>query len=140
MAFELTGVNELIANLERVGNNVEQVKKRALNEGADVIKQSAKQKCPRDTSARNLAKKYSTGKHLADNIIISDVKLGSNGKPYVEIGPQLGDNNDFFYGKFLEFGTEKMDAQPFMEPAFIEKRQQALDKIADVIRGAIQGV
>lgn len=129
MSFEITGINELLANLERIGRNVEQAKKQALNEGAEIIKESAKQKCPRSTQR---------GSHLADNIIISDVKQGVDGKPYVEIGPQKSSNDEFFYGKFLEFGTVKMNAKPFMEPAFLEKRREALDKIADVIRGVVE--
>lgn len=130
MAFELTGTDELLANLERIGNNVEQTKKQALKEGADIIKQGMSQKCPRSTQQ---------GRHLADNIIVSDMKTGIDGKPYVEVGPQKSSNDEFFYGKFLEWGTVKMKAQPFAEPGFIEKRQAALDKIADVIRRAIGG-
>lgn len=129
MSFEITGIDELLAKFEKIGSNIEQKTKQALNDGAEVIKQSAKQKCPRSTQE---------GQHLADNIIISDVKNGIDRKPYVEIGPQKSDNNDYFYGKFIEFGTVKMKAHPFMEPAFLEKRQEALNKIADVIREAIQ--
>jgi HK97 gp10 family phage protein len=40
--------------------------------------------------------------------------------------------------KFLEFGTVKMPAKPFLEPALIEKRQEALNKIAEVVRRAIE--
>jgi HK97 gp10 family phage protein len=129
VAFELTGINELIAELERRGNNVEQTKKRALNEGATLIKNAMKQKCPRSTKQ---------GQHLADNIIVSDVNMDSSGKAFVEVGPKKSDNNEFFYGKFLEWGTVKQKATPFAEPGFLEKRQAALDKIAEVIRGAIQ--
>lgn len=131
MAFELTGITEMIAELERRGNNVEQVKKRALIEGSTIIKDAMKRKCPRSTKQ---------GQHLQDNIIVSDVKESVPGKPYVEIGPKKSDNNATFYGKFLEFGTVRMKARPFAEPGFIEKRQAALDKIAEIIRGAIQSV
>lgn len=40
----------------------------------------------------------------------------------VVVGPAKG----FFYGFFLEYGTEKMTAQPFMRPAFDEKAPQAV--------------
>lgn len=38
-------------------------------------------------------------------------RAGRVGKSYEEEGPA-------FYGKFLELGTQKMAAQPFMRPAF----------------------
>jgi HK97 gp10 family phage protein len=129
MSFELTGINELIEELERRGNNVEQIKTQALMQGAEIIKESMKQKCPRSTQQ---------GQHLADNIIVSDLKEDIPGKPFVEVGPKKSDNNEFFYGKFLEWGTVKMRAQPFAEPGFIEKRQAALDKIAEKIREALE--
>lgn len=35
--------------------------------------------------------------------------------------------NDPFYWRFLEFGTSKMAARPFMRPAFAARRGEALD-------------
>jgi HK97 gp10 family phage protein len=35
--------------------------------------------------------------------------------------------NDPFYWRFLEFGTSKMTARPFLRPAFVARRDQALD-------------
>ena len=128
MAFELSGINELISELERIGNNVERIKRYSLKKGGDIIKEGMKRRCPRSTRE---------GRHLADNIITSDAEE-SDGKLYVDVGPKKGDNHEFFYGKFLEYGTVKMRAQPFAEPGFIEKRQDALDKIAQIIRGAIE--
>jgi HK97 gp10 family phage protein len=34
--------------------------------------------------------------------------------------------NDPFYWRFLEFGTSKMSARPFLRPAFVARRDQAL--------------
>ena len=137
MPITLSGMDELLARLARTNVNVNIARKKALNKGAEIIKKSASEKAPRDNSARNLSKKYSPGQHLADNLIISEVK-GQGNNQYVEVGPQRGDNNDFFYGKFLEFGTTKMLARPFMEPAFVEKRKEALEVMAEVIKEAIE--
>jgi HK97 gp10 family phage protein len=79
-----------------------------------VVQQAASERAPRDT-----------GK-LAENIVISDIKEGGT----VDIGP----DRDRFYGLFLEFGTSKMSARPFLQPAFEENKEQVQQKMADVIR------
>lgn len=114
MGFKLEGMQELLKKLETLGNEAEQVKQEALVAGAKVVQQAASQKAPRDT-----------GK-LAENIVISDIKEDGT----VDIGP----DRDRFYGLFLEFGTSKMSARPFLQPAFEENKEQVQQKMADVIR------
>lgn len=139
MPIEMTGMKELLANLDKVGKNVDQAKEKALRAAGEVIRKAAAEKCPRGSTAKSLGKKYSKGQHLADNIVVSPAK-SERGHMFVEVGPKRGDNNDFFYGKMLEFGTVKMPAQPFVEPAIREKSGEAMDAMADVIREAISDV
>jgi HK97 gp10 family phage protein len=113
MGIRLDGMQELLRQLEQVGSEAERIKKDALLAGAEIIQQAASERAPRDT-----------GK-LAENIVISDVKDGT-----VDIGP----DRDRFYGLFLEFGTSKMAARPFLQPAFEESKEQVQQKMADVIR------
>lgn len=47
---------------------------------------------------------------------------------------------DPFYWKFLEFGTSKMPAQPFMRPAFEGNKQRALDVLTSSIRTGIEAI
>jgi HK97 gp10 family phage protein len=114
MGLELHGMQELLRQLERMGTEAEQVKKDALLAGAEIIQQAASERAPRDT-----------GK-LAENIVISEIKEDGT----VDIGP----DRDRFYGLFLEFGTSKMAARPFLQPAFEENKEQVQQKMADVIR------
>ena len=44
---------------------------------------------------------------------------GKAGKSYLVDSPQ-------FYGRFLEYGTAKMKARPWLRPAFDSKREQAV--------------
>jgi len=139
MPIELSGMDDLLRKLDKTRNNVRMVRARALQAGAEVIRKAASEKAPRGSDAEVMAKKYSKGKHLADNIAVSSMKSDSDGN-YVDVGPERGDNDDFFYGKFFEFGRENMSARPFIEPAIKEKRDEALDKMAEVIREAIENV
>jgi HK97 gp10 family phage protein len=58
--------------------------------------------------------------HIGDHIIIrralgtAGARLGADAVG-IAIGPE---RRAYFYGGFLEFGTEKMPAQPFMRPSF----------------------
>jgi HK97 gp10 family phage protein len=114
MSLQLHGMEQLLRQLEQVGSEAERVKKDALLAGAEVVQQAASERAPRDT-----------GK-LAENIVISDIKEDGT----VDIGP----DRDRFYGLFLEFGTSKMSARPFLQPAFEENKEQVQQKMADVIR------
>jgi HK97 gp10 family phage protein len=114
MGLQLHGMEQLLRQLEQVGSEAERVKKDALLAGAEVVQQAASERAPRDT-----------GK-LAENIVISDIKEDGT----VDIGP----DRDRFYGLFLEFGTSKMSARPFLQPAFEENKEQVQQKMADVIR------
>jgi len=158
MPIELTGMKELLANLERVAKNVQQVRYKALLAGAEVIRKAMSEKAPRGSEAEALAKKYSPGKHAADNIAISQPKQDERGES-VDVGPAKGDNDDFFYMKFFEWGAAAHDekitrgpyagmtvhhpgikAKPFAEPALIENREKALGAMAEVIKEAIERV
>jgi HK97 gp10 family phage protein len=43
-----------------------------------------------------------------------------------------------FYWRFLEFGTKKMPARPFLRPAFEELKMKALEQIKDSLSAAIE--
>lgn len=124
MGLEVTGINEMLANIGKLGKNVEKVKKKALSKGAEVLKAEISQ---------NAVRSGTHAKHMADNIEISDIAVGSDGSEYLLVGP----TKDYFYGQFLEFGTVKMRARPFMEPALLSKKQEVLEKIAEEIRSEL---
>ena len=139
MGITLSGMDEMLARLQRVGGNVEGAEEKALNKGAEVIRQAMSDGAPKGT-LNTQSWQYRAGKkyaieHLMDNIIISKIK-GSGVRRYVNVGPE----KHFFYAKFFEFGTVKQKAEPFMEPAFLAKRQEALAAMADVIGEAISDV
>lgn len=56
-----------------------------------------------------------------------------HGKKFQHVG-KSGANKDAFYWTFVEFGTSKMAAEPFMRPAFETRKNQALDVIIDGLR------
>jgi HK97 gp10 family phage protein len=107
-------MNELLQRLEQIGEQAEAVKKKALEEGAEIIRAEVESMAPRGQG----------NDHMADGII-------TNIKNNVAV---IGPGAEFYYAHFLEFGTKKMAAKPFMGPAFESKKREAKDKMAEVIR------
>lgn len=137
MPIELSGMDELLARLQSVNRNVEFVKEVALEKGAEVFRREIRNNAP--TGVKNTQSwQYRAGKkyaveHLKDNIIISRV-FGQGNKQYVNVGPE----KHFFYSRFFELGTVHQRAKPFIEPAFLSKRHEALAAIKEVIEEAIR--
>ncbi len=127
--IELTSMDDLLAQLSAIGERVAtRAENKALREGAEVLRREVSTRAPQPPSAR-----YATGK-LAENIVKTGVKTSRGGIKYVEVGP----SEDVFYGLFLEFGTSKMRAQPFIAPALEEKRSEIFDTMAGVLRKEIE--
>lgn len=123
--------------------------KLALAKGARVIRDAARQGA-REVTAES---RRSTGA-LAKSIIVSrgkirggtkgeryivwlgkpkrkqyvaskrNVRAGRAGRTYLKEGPQ-------FYGRFIEYGTVKMKARPWLRPAFLAKREAAVAVFRD---------
>ncbi|MFC5524018.1 HK97-gp10 family putative phage morphogenesis protein [Polaromonas jejuensis] len=51
------------------------------------------------------------------------------GKQYQKQGKKGNLSQDAWYAKFVEFGTSKMAARPFMRPAFEAKKSEAVEAI-----------
>lgn len=116
---ELTGMEEMLKMLNMISERVAtRAEYRALNKGADVLKEGISERAPRRTG------------HLSKSIEKSKVKKSKEGVKYIEVGP----NKSAFYGAFLEFGTSTIRAKPFMAPALEEKRDEIYGTMADVLR------
>ncbi|MFS1511752.1 HK97-gp10 family putative phage morphogenesis protein [Chengkuizengella sp. SCS-71B] len=116
MGFELTGMKDVLKNLEKMGNQSQEVADEALKAGAGVLRAKMEELAPRSTLNKE---------HLVDHIIISSIKEGKLG-----VGPK----QDFFYAHFLEFGTSKISPQPFAQPAFEASKSQIESTMSEVIK------
>lgn len=122
--MELTGMDELLKKVESMGKKGEKIENKALKKAGKLILEEAKENAP--------VRKENLKKGLKMSGIL---KKGSN--KYVVVGIQRGDNSKIFYGKFLEFGTSKMAAKPFMAPAFENKKEEAKEIIKKELKNAL---
>lgn len=115
--MKLDGLNELTKRLTEIADT-EDVEKKALEDASDFLIPRIKENTP-----------VRTGR-MRDSIIAEPVKNGE-----VFIGPSQ--QGPAFRAHFLEFGTSKMSARPFMRPTFESNKRQIQRIMADAIRKGI---
>lgn len=122
--MKVQGMEELLANLQQLGTKAAKVENKALKEGGKIVAEAMRQNV--NVSGKNQ-------KHIRDDIQVSNVK-GKDGAKHVEVGPGKETN---WRAKFLEFGTSKMSARPFMEPASAEAQDKVISKMTEVVKGGL---
>ncbi|HDR4478316.1 TPA: hypothetical protein QCQ14_006545, partial [Bacillus thuringiensis] len=53
-------------------------------------------------------------------------------------GIDKADRSPYFYGKFLEWGTSKMPAEPFIEPGFNSSKEAAIRAMTDILKNEMR--
>ena len=122
--IQLEGMAELIDKVNKLGEKSEEIKKKALDKAGELVKESMEKKAPRSSDVK---------KHMADNIKVSEINK-DNGVDFVMIGPNKGDNSEFFYSKFTEWGTSKIPAQHWAEKSVIENEKEINKVIKDELQ------
>lgn len=112
--LELEGMDALIDKINKLGDKGEDVKKNALARAGERVKSSMEKKAPRSKLAK---------KHMADHIKVSDIEK-EDGVDFIKVGPNKGDNSEFYYSKFTEWGTSKIPAQHWAEKSVLENRRE----------------
>jgi HK97 gp10 family phage protein len=125
--IELTGVDEILNKLQQMGTNISRLESKALKNAAEPVLEDAKA-----TNAFN----DRSGK-LRKGLKISNVK-NKEGTKYILVGIDKGDNSKIYYGKFLEFGTSKMPARPFLQPAYEKNKDKIQKTIAETLKEGLK--
>lgn len=151
--FQIEGLKELQHALRELPKRVaKKVTRRAMAEGAKPVVKEAQLLVPllkepvphrkRGTIRKNIRYKvraYKGGNQVDATIwvkSIGDKKItdfkAKTGKPARE------NPDDPFYWWFVEFGTRKMAARPFLRPAFEHKKDESLTKILETLDEGIK--
>lgn len=149
---QVVGLNELLTKLKTLPAELASKRggpvRAALFQAAKVVRDEARQDAPRRTGslAANIVAKRNPHPeaHRANEeygIMVSSIKRkyadtarnrrkGRVGKSYRVAGPA-------YYWRFLEFGTRKMTARPFLRPAFDRTKSHALDVFTRALASGI---
>jgi HK97 gp10 family phage protein len=149
ISVDLKGLAELERKLTQLAEKLQvKAQRQATNAGAQIIKKAARSRVSVDTgllrknivvgrSRRNSAK----GRESYNIFLKREKRIYANtraNRRRNRVGRKYEVDGPAFYGKFIEMGTSKMVAKPFMRPAFESSKQAAVDavrnKLADFIR------
>lgn len=121
--MRVRGLDDLSARMRGLPVRMQRkVIRPALSQAADPILQEIVRNAPYDTGRlkRNVRKTFKRPERNLEAIMI-------------------GISRRAYYWKFLEFGTYKMSARPFVRPAFDSRSKDALTKFVDAARIAVSG-
>lgn len=124
---ELEGVDEILNKLQQMGINISRLENKALKNAAEPVLADARATNAFDDRSGN----------LREGLKISNVK-NKEGTKYILVGVDKGDNSKVFYGKFLEFGTSKMPARPFLQPAYEKNKDNIKRTIAETLKEGLK--
>lgn len=126
LEFSLTGLDSLLGKLESVSYDVKRKGGRtALRKAAQIVAEKAKDGARRVDDSK-------TGRSIADNVAIRwngrlfkrtgdlGFRVGILHGAVLRNGGDLSANSPTPHWRLLEFGTEKMRAQPFMRSALAD--------------------
>ena len=150
MTVNITGLKELQQALNQLPLEIQKRPLRsAVSAGAKVILDEAIRRAPQGETG-NLRKalyryrsRSQSGK--GQETFLVGVRKGK--KEYVDsaknrrfgrVGKKYTVEGEAFYWRFIEFGTSKMPARPFLRPAFESKKNQAVETIKNRLAVAIE--
>lgn len=145
---KVEGLDEFCKALRDLPQNIaKNVLRGAVNAGATVIRQEAVRRAPEyhgDVSKGHpppgtlkkaiYQKQISEQSSVTRQVFYVGVRHGATaGKK----GSKGFLSRDAFYWRFVEFGTSKMPAQPFMRPAFEIKKVEAVERMKQYLADRI---
>jgi HK97 gp10 family phage protein len=146
--LDVKGLAELERKMRELTDKVQgQMLRQAVNAGAQIVKKAARDKVPVDTGLlrRNIvvgrSRRQSAPGRETYNVFVkkekrtyADTRANRRknrvGKKYEVQGPA-------YYWRFLEFGTKKMQARPFLRPALVSNQQAAINAIREKLASGI---
>lgn len=127
--LELEGMAELIEKVNLLGAKGETIKKTALAKAGKLVKDTMEKKAPRSELNK---------KHMADHIQVSEMET-EDGVNFIRIGPNKGDDSEFFYSKFTEWGTSTIPAQHWAENSILENKKEINEIILEELKRGLEG-
>lgn len=124
VAFDFS---KLSAKLDNITKAAEKAVRPAAQSGAQVFYDEVKQRVPVSAKPHKSGKKTYTSGSLRRAVYqaFADKESG-DGKAMYRVS---WNKTHAFYGRFVEFGTSKMPARPFLRPAFDAAKRRALQAV-----------
>lgn len=105
--FDLTELSETISQLERIGANLDSIAEVVLEAGSGPAMEAFKKALPRSTEEKE---------HAQDNVVVTKTRRARKTKNKFRVIGAL--DRKFVYLYYIEYGTTKAIAHPFLEKAY----------------------
>jgi len=114
---KIDGVEEVVTNLNMINSDIRnKVQKELIIAGINV-QNGAKKRCPVDTGT-----------------LRNSIAVKKTDDLEVEVGTYLPETGAYMpYAAFVEYGTSKMKAQPFLFPAYEEEKPKFLKRLKRIV-------
>lgn len=119
VGLTFVGLDELLKACEdcTAPGELDAVNRRIVKRGADVLHDAMKERVPKSgNNAKSGKSGCRPGGHAKENIPIKPGK-SKGSEVSAEVGWKLSDNSEYFYMKFVNWGTTKMTAREFVQSA-----------------------
>lgn len=121
--MELLGMSDLVDKIQELGKQGKKIENQALLKASQPILDEAVQ----TTVFQDRSGKGRKG------LKISRPKSKGDSK-YVIVGIEKSDISEIFWMKMVEFGSSKMNARPFLAPAYERNKARAIEIIKEEFR------
>lgn len=140
MSVRVTGVDELLRNVERFREDCKREIERAARESAEVVANKARGTVRRKSGLLASSIMVDTTTTVYGNpcgVVKLNPALNAQMRRAVQ-NPGAGGRSDAYYPALLEFGGTRQRAFPFMRPALDGSRAQTKDKMRGAVNRAIE--
>lgn len=125
ITVHIKGLDDVLGELRKVEPEAKRAVANVLREKARAIRDDAKRRCPKDTGALSESVRYAVSRRT----LTASVHAG--GKKVRGI--------DTYYAHFVEYGTQKMRARPFLIPAGRAHEDETLEALTDALYKVLGG-
>lgn len=125
-SLDFSGLQEQLKALEELTSEKEMkaANKRVVERSTPIVKKAMQKHIPVSANNEKSGKEgYRPGGHAKENVPISKITTRGT-QAWAEVGWDLGDASEYFYMKFVEWGTWKMPPRDFIEAAIRETEIQ----------------
>ena len=130
--LDFDGLDGIVNDLNKMGEVLDSnMIDDALEEAIRPAYETAKKTAPRNKQGH--IGKYGNG-HMADNIPLKLVR--ENGLRTIEYGWEKSDNSDYYYAKFVEWGTSNQNypKKPFLNKSMSKNKTKCFNVFSERIR------
>ncbi|SEM34841.1 phage protein, HK97 gp10 family [Mesobacillus persicus] len=123
-SIDVNGMNDIFKKIEKMGREAISLKQEATKKAAEHTEKELKQE------AKKLDDHYFTKENLYYGTLEENIRF----EPSDNEEGQIVHTHQAYWSQFLEFGTVKMSAQPFMEKTFHNEKKKMQDIIEEELK------